>query len=34
MSAESVERRSTTDTNTYRYQRFTTSLLFRDLRFH
>lgn len=34
MSAASVERRSTTDTNTYRYQRFTTSRLFRDLRFH
>jgi thiol-disulfide isomerase/thioredoxin len=34
MSAASLERRLTADTNTYRYQRFTTSLLFRDLRFH
>jgi len=34
MSVTRVVQRSTTDTNTYRYQRFTTSLLFRDLRFH
>jgi thiol-disulfide isomerase/thioredoxin len=34
MSAASVVRRLAADTNTYRYQRFTKSLLFRDLRFH
>jgi len=34
MTSASLERRLTADTNTYRYQRFTTSLLFRDLRFH